>query len=87
MCKDSADWFCEMVTKKMVALVFGILASILALVAGCCGCGTFCCPNSFTELAEAPPAVGGVVQGYGQPAYAQPAVVGQPVGQEGNEKM
>jgi len=75
MCKEVNDWACDIGSKKMIAMVFGILGSIITLTAGCCSCAAgCCCPDKYNEMAEQ------------QSANAAPVVIGQPASDpKGNE--
>jgi len=83
ICKETKDWACDMVAKKLFTLLFAFVGSIVALFASACSCGAVCCcPQSFEELAAQTPGHGGGQQVVGQ-------VVGQPVstGQECNPEQ
>lgn len=68
MCKEVNDWACDLGSKKMIAMLFGILGSIITLTAGCCSCAAgCCCPDKFNEMAEQQ-SVGAAAVVIGQPA-------------------
>lgn len=83
-CKSTSDWACELQSKKLAGTAFGFIGAVFAIICCALGCGTTCCPDSYTDLGtEFGPKTGSGA------APQQAAVIGQPViqvaGQMGNE--
>lgn len=76
ICKETHDWACDFLVKKVLATIFAVVGSIVVVFASSLACGAACCcPHNFDELAGSFGPPGGHV--VGQP------VVGQPVGNAG----
>ena len=74
MCKETNEWACDLVGKKVGGMVVGCIGAIFILIAAGCSCGgSCCCVDSFDGLGKSS------AQG------SAPAVVGQVVGQPVNQ--